>query len=138
MRKIIFVEGLHNVFFLVATILAILSIVSLVAQYYAAFNFVILKIDRTCEQPPLNNRCVDHYLVKRKDGSSETLMPSAYKFRESELVVGNSLMKEKFSLDYWVNERKVQWAYLTLHLVGIALSFILFVWWQYLSKELNG
>ena len=136
MKKIIYVEGLHNAFFVVAVVGTIFTLVSLVAQFYATFDFVILKIDRICEQP-LNNRCVDHYLVKRKDGGYETLTPSAYKFRESELVTGNSLKKNRFALRYEVNGRSVRWDYFTLHVMGIGLSGLIFVWWQYLSRKLG-
>ena len=134
MRRIVFVDGLHNVFFIAAVVGAILTLTSLSIQYYSTFDFVILKIDRICEQP-LNNRCVDHYLVKRENDPYETLTISAYKFRESELAVGNSFKKNRFTFEYWVNGRKVQWGYLTLHIAGMILSSLVFVWWQYLSRK---
>lgn len=137
MRRIIFTDNFHNIFFIVAVVGLLFTLTSLIMHIYSAFDFTILKIDRICEQP-LNNRCVDYYLVSRKNGSSGILTFPAYKFQESELVVGNSIRKDRFMVAYWVNGKKVQWRYLTLHVVGIAASCLIFVWWQYLSRKLAG
>jgi hypothetical protein len=135
MRKIIFFDGLHNIFFVAAMIGFSLSIFSFGSHLMANFDFSVLKVDRICEMP-LNNRCEDHYLVKGKDGKMETMIPSGYKFRNGELAIGNHLKKNRFELSYQVNGARVDWAYLILHTTGVLLSCIIFIWWQFLTKKL--
>jgi len=135
-RRIVFVEGLHNAIFIASAVGILFSTISLITHIFSEFDFTVLKIETICEKP-LNNRCVDHYSVINKNGASVDLTLSAYKLRPNEVVVGNSLKKDRFSLEYWVNGKKVQWEYFFLHIMVITMSVLCFIWWQYLSRKIT-
>jgi hypothetical protein len=110
MRKPFFLKGPHNILLVAGIVGCLFLLKVLFDQLYSEYDFKILAIELNCQQP-LNNRCTYEYSVKRKDGSLSKIGLSGYMFRSEELVVGNSIAKNKFSFGYQVNGEKSTWGF---------------------------
>ncbi len=126
--------GPHNIFFVAGIIGFLICLEGLFCELYFDYDIRILGVQLICEQP-LNNRCFYQYLVKQGDGTLNRVKFHGYMFRDNELVVGNTIKKDKLSFEYQVNGSKVSWEFAGHYVTILLFSVLVFALWRRLTPR---
>lgn len=127
-------KGPHNILFVASIVGVLFFLAALFHQLCFEYDFKILAIEIKCEQP-LNNRCIYEYSVESKDGFLGKIELDGYMFRSEELVVGNSIKKNKLSFEYQVNGKKMVWGFGSRYLMILFFSLLALGLWRYLTPK---
>lgn len=119
--KLFFATGPHNMGYYVAFVVWIGSLSMATGQFCSSEEFTVLARSTECEQP-LNNRCSNHFRIRDSGGLERAFEGlTAFRARESDLAVGNSIQKHRFHFDYLVNGQQATWS----ELPGVVVASIL-------------
>ena len=104
---------------------------------YMDWNGEITAVKTECEQP-LNNRCIQIYVLKLPNGQQKDVSIYGSIFDDRDLVIGNVIHKSQFSFSYEVNGKKKEWTYKFFYFKWLAASLLLgALWlWQPLRRKL--
>ena len=133
LTKPFFLTGLHNFFFVAGITGCLICLQAIFHQWYFECEIRIFSIELVCQQP-LNNRCQYKYIGQYKDGTLSQV-DLAYMLRRDELAIGDSVKKNKFSLVYQLNGKKMFWEFISHYLIILFFSLLALGLWRYLTLE---
>jgi hypothetical protein len=129
-----FHSQIHNAF-LFAGIAGTLLSAGLSLQFWLLeLDAMITSSRLVCEQP-LNNRCTTRFEGKSLNEDNVDLTSKLTEFPLSELVVGNSIRKEKYAIQYFVNGKRENWKFLWYHLIVLIPSVMSVLFWYSLNDR---
>jgi hypothetical protein len=100
--------------------------------FFLTDNFIVSEFHSVCEMP-LNNRCVTHYTIVRKDDLRGDFVPFGTEFEPDRLGPGVTFLKDEYGFLYKINNVSERWPYLKSQIILCLSGFLGLIFWYVLG-----